>query len=144
MLLPRLWRWLIIIDCEILCSPDTLCVLLTRFASMGGSMALDSTNLGLPDLVWLLRFLQLKKNFFNHLVIVLLSHSHFHVLVSVPLSPQRAALSHHVTHMSCPANDSLPKLNQNFPFPKVWFVPYNQSAPAGWPLLDPSSSSSWP
>ena len=40
---------------------------------MAWSMALESTVLGLPDFAWLLKFLQPKQNFLNHLIAVLWS-----------------------------------------------------------------------
>ena len=64
----RLWRGQIALDFEILCLPDTLQVQLTVFVSMVWSMTSESTLLGLPDLAWLLRFLQAEQNFLNHLV----------------------------------------------------------------------------
>ena len=45
-------------------------VLITKFASMAWSTALESTVLGLPDLTWSLRFLQPEESFLNHLVTV--------------------------------------------------------------------------
>ena len=53
--------------------PDTLKMLLTGFASMARYIAMESTLLGLPDLAWLLSFLQLKQNFLNHHILVLWS-----------------------------------------------------------------------
>ena len=49
MLLSRLCRWPTIGDCEMLTSPNTLQVLLTRFASMTRSKVLESSYLTLPD-----------------------------------------------------------------------------------------------
>ena len=53
-------------------SPDTLQVVLNKFASMAQSMASKSVVLGLADLVWWLKFLQLEQNFLNYLVAVAL------------------------------------------------------------------------
>ena len=65
MFLLRGWRWLTPLNCEMLCSPDTLQVLLTKLTSMAESMTSESMVRGLPDLARSLRFLQLKKqNFF--------------------------------------------------------------------------------
>ena len=44
--------------------------------------------------------------------------SHFHVSATVPFSLQERFL-HHITHMSCPANYSLPKSSEKFQFLKV-------------------------
>ena len=69
--------------------------------------------------------------------------SHFHESVTVLFSLQRAVLSHHMTYTSCPANYSLPKLSQKFPFLKVWFFSYKTTWGAlGWLLPDSSSCSS--
>ena len=57
MLLPSSWKSL---DCEMLSLPDTLWELLAGFASMAWSTASESTDLDIPDLSWLLRFLQAK------------------------------------------------------------------------------------
>ena len=54
-------------------SPDTLWVLLTGFASMAWSTALESTLLGLPNFARLSGFLQPQRNFFHCLVTVLWS-----------------------------------------------------------------------
>ena len=47
------WRWRTILTYEILCLPDTLRVLLFRFALMALSSALESTVWGQHDLAWL-------------------------------------------------------------------------------------------
>ena len=50
LILLRLWRWWTTLDCEMPSSPDTLLVLLTRFASMAWSTALESSFMSiLPD-----------------------------------------------------------------------------------------------
>ena len=60
MLLLRLWKWRTTLD-----SPDTLRVLLAKFASITS----ESTVLGLPNIAWLSRFLQSERIFFNWSVI---------------------------------------------------------------------------
>ena len=54
-----------------LSSPDTLHVLIARFAYMAWSTASESTVLGLADLVRSSRFFQPVRNFLNHQVTVL-------------------------------------------------------------------------
>ena len=58
------------LGCEMPSSPDTLRVILARFASVIWSTASESTVLGLPKLAWLLRILQFQWNFFGHLAVV--------------------------------------------------------------------------
>ena len=58
-------------------SPDTLQVLLTGFASMALSMALELMILGLIDIAWSLWFLQPEQNFSNQIVTILWSISPF-------------------------------------------------------------------
>ena len=55
MLLPSCWRGQTTLDCDMLSSPDTLRVLLAGIAFMGWSTALESTLLGLPDIVTILK-----------------------------------------------------------------------------------------
>ena len=71
----RLWRWWTTLDCEISRSPDTLWALLAGFVSITWSTASKSIHLGLPDLVWYLRFWQPKRNCLNHLATLLWSTS---------------------------------------------------------------------
>ena len=63
--LQRLWRWRTTLDRDMQSLPDTHSVLLTRFASMSWSTASESIILGLLDLSWSLKFLQLEQNFLN-------------------------------------------------------------------------------
>ena len=65
MLLLWLRRWQTTLDCKILSLPDTLWVLLSRFASVDWSTALKSMVLILPDIAWSSRFLQPKQNFWT-------------------------------------------------------------------------------
>ena len=58
-----------VINCEIERLADLLP--LTRLVSMAWSMTLESMVLALPDLAWLLKFLQPKWKFLNYLVTVL-------------------------------------------------------------------------
>ena len=75
-LLPKSWNWWTTLDGETLSSPDTLLVLLTGFISMAWSTDLKSIMLGLPDLAWSSRFLQLSKIFWTNLLLDLyFSHS---------------------------------------------------------------------
>ena len=69
----RLWRWWTTLDCEILCSRDTLQVLLAGFASMVWNTASKFIVLGSLDIVWLLKFWQPEQNFLYHLAIALWS-----------------------------------------------------------------------
>ena len=46
----RAWKWWTMLDFEMPSSPDTLQVLLARFASMAKSMVSEYIVLGLPDL----------------------------------------------------------------------------------------------
>ena len=64
MLLRVSWGWQSKLDCEMRSSPDTLWMLLARFASMVFSLL---------DFAWLPKFLQPEQNFFNHPVTVLSS-----------------------------------------------------------------------
>ena len=73
MLLLRSWKWQTTVDCEMPSSPDTLWMLLTRVDFMVWSTALESMILGLPDHVWLSRFLKTEQNFLNQLVCVMWS-----------------------------------------------------------------------
>ena len=66
-LLLRSWRLQTTLDCMIWNS------YLTKFVSMTWSTVLESMFLSLLDYAWSLRFLQLKRNFLNHLVTVLWS-----------------------------------------------------------------------
>ena len=70
--------------------------------------------------------------------------SHFHVSVTVLFFLQGVVLSHHMAHTSCPANYSLPKLSQKFPFNFFFFSSYTTlwGVPV-WPLHDPISCSSF-
>ena len=80
MLLLRSWRWQTIMDCEMLSSPDNPQFLFTILASMDWSTVSESTffffcvfflcfvfSLGLADRACSSRFLQLERNFLNHL-----------------------------------------------------------------------------
>ena len=67
---PRWWSWRTISDGKMLCSPDTLPMLLVGFASISWSTASESTFLGLHGLAWSTKSLQLEKNFFSYLVTV--------------------------------------------------------------------------
>ena len=64
MLLPRLWRWWTTLECKMPNSPDTLRMLITRFASIIWSTASESSFK--PTWPW--RLLQPKQNFLNHMV----------------------------------------------------------------------------
>ena len=68
MILTKIVRWSITLDCKMPNLPDILRALFTGIASMAWCAALESTLLGLHDLVWLLRILQRKQNFWNDLV----------------------------------------------------------------------------
>ena len=56
-----LWRWQNTLDCGMPNLPNTLRMLLARFAFMAWSKTLESTILGLPELSWLSRSFQLKE-----------------------------------------------------------------------------------
>ena len=58
-------------DSEMPSSPYKLYVLLTESAFMASCTVPESTLLGLSNIAWLLRFLQLQQNFLNKLPIVL-------------------------------------------------------------------------
>ena len=95
MLLPRLWRWLTTPDCKMLTLPDTLWVILTGFASMAWSMALESVVLGLPDLAWSSRILRPEQNF-NVLLRLHLSHNKCFLLLLQFYDPVQTHKTLHV------------------------------------------------
>ena len=64
----RSWNWYITLDYDLSSSPDTLRMLLVGFVlSIKRCTASKSTVLTFRDLTWSTRFLQPKRNFFNHL-----------------------------------------------------------------------------
>ena len=73
MLLLKSWRLQTILDCKILSLLDTLWILLAGFVTTVWNMVLESMHLGLTDLIWSLRCLQPKQNFFDLLVTILWS-----------------------------------------------------------------------
>ena len=69
--MPRsLERWTIL-DYEMPNSRYTLLALITGFATLTWSTAIDSTILGRPYIAWLSKFMQPEQNFFNHMVTLL-------------------------------------------------------------------------
>ena len=65
--LPRSWTWWTLLEWEMTRSPDTLHVLLAGFVPMAWNTASAFTVLGLTDLAWSLKSVQLVWNFFNYL-----------------------------------------------------------------------------
>ena len=51
MILLRFWRWWTTLDCQMLSSPDILCMSLTGFASVAWSTAMESMILSIPDFI---------------------------------------------------------------------------------------------
>ena len=107
--------WQITVDCEMPSSPDTLWVLLARFVSMAWSTTSEFTVWGLPDLAWLLRFLQPKQNFLNCLITLINWTITFHTLnsflVSVTLWPSWISLMRLCCAFICVAFKSHMKWN---------------------------------
>ena len=63
----HIYRWQTTLDCEMLSLCDTFWVWIVGFASIATTPVLESTVLGLPYFVELLKFLQTKQNFLKSL-----------------------------------------------------------------------------